>query len=109
MDPETSNEGAGINLFAELVSEATDGKVTVETYFNSSMIAQGQEISSLSKGTLDMTVYGLSGYYDWYDMLESCYFFKNAEHKDAFYASDIAAGLFDTVAKELGCPFSREL
>ena len=48
-----------------------------------------------------MTVYGLAGY-PWYEMLESCYFFKNAEHKKAFYESDIAKELFDTVADELG-------
>ena len=97
---EVSTEGEGIALFADLVSEKTDGKVTIEAYYSSTLVAQDQQIAGLSKGTLDMTSFGLDGLYTWWDMQNSCYFFKNTAHRQAFEQSEIHEELYETAAEE---------
>ena len=101
-NPENSVQGEGMKLFKSLVSDATNGKVIIEPYFNCSLVAQNEQIPSVMKGTVDFAAGSLADYVDWEAMTVSAYFFKNKEHRDAFFSSDIAKQLFDDAANEFG-------
>ncbi|MBF7095699.1 TRAP transporter substrate-binding protein [Alkalibacter mobilis] len=93
--------GEGYKKFKELVEEKTEGKVTVDLYWSSSLFAQDQTAQALISNNLDMANTQssfLTDYVPEFNMLSSAYIFKNSDHWDTFYKSDIADELFEKLA-----------
>lgn len=95
----------GIDKMKEYISEKTNGAVTIDTYYSSSLMAQDMEIESIMKGTLGMNACWfdwLSPYMDKLEVLNVPYLFANWDHMKAFFASDDAAALCDEIAENTG-------
>lgn len=95
----------GMDKMKEYISEKTNGAVTIDTYYASSLMAQDMEIESIMKGTLGMNACWfdwLSPYMDKLNVLNVPYLFANWDHMKAFFASDDAAALCDEIAETTG-------
>ena len=102
---DTTPESKGIQMMKEYIEEATDGKVKVEIYYNYSLFTQDQELTAIMAGNLDMNITNsgaLGEYMPALNMFGAAYFFKNLEHVQTFFDSDVADELFDEVATETG-------
>ena len=95
----------GMDKMKEYVSEKTNGVVTIETYYASSLMAQDLEIESIMKGTLGMN----ACWFDWIspympklDVLNVPYLFANWDHMKAYFASKEAEELCDEIAATTG-------
>ena len=102
---ENSIDADAYRLFKEQIEEATNGKVTVELYFNSSLYPQNQELDALIKGNIDFMTCGvdaLGTYIEEWNIAIAPYVFKNVDHYFAFFESEAAQELFDRTEEELG-------
>lgn len=95
----------GIDIMKEYISDATNGAVTIDTYYASSLMAQDMEIESIMKGTLGMN----SCWFDWLspympklDVLNVPYLFANWDHMNAYFSSEEGIALCDEIAAETG-------
>ena len=104
--PETQYRGIALQMFADYISEATDGQVNVTIYYNSSAFVQDAEVSSMLAGDLDMNcssgVSYLSNDMPTLDMYDSLYLFKSYDQMHTFYESDEWAEVADQCADETG-------
>ena len=87
--------------FKQIVEEKTDGRVTVDLFWSSSLFSQDQTGQAVISGNLDMANTQSSfatDYVSEFSMLSSAYMFRNRDHWTRFYQSDIAKDLFDKLA-----------
>ncbi len=97
--------GQGIRAMKDYIEKETGGKVTVDAYYSSSLVAQDMEIESIMKGTLDMNSCWfdwLSPYMDELNVLNVPYLFQDWNHMQTYFSSPEAADLTDRIADELG-------
>ena len=104
-EAEGSITGQGDLRFKELVEDATNDKVKIELYFNSTLFPQDQEVEAMLKGNLDLN----NGWFGWQTsympelaMFDMAYLFKDLEHARSYFNSDAAQELFDRIADEVG-------
>lgn len=104
-EAENSIVGRGVQAMKKYIEEKTGGKVTLDAYYSSSLVAQDMEIESIMKGTLDMNSCWfdwLSPYMDELNVLNVPYLFKDWNHMERYFESADAKSLVDRMAGELG-------
>ena len=107
---ETSMLGEGLKMFADQISKATNGQVTVKIYYSGSLFAQDQETDQIIAGNLDLHgtngVGTLSDYFPvmkgTLDMIDSAYMFNSFEHMQKFFNSDVWAAVVEKTAEKTG-------
>ncbi len=100
---ETDIIGQGLLLYKDFIEDATNGKVTLEIYFNSSLVSSADEREYVMKGNVDMNF----GYPDsWGDYIPAFdtftvpFLFKNSDHYLAFYNGDLFQQFYDSANVE---------
>lgn len=95
----------GVQTFAQLVDEKSNGNIKVETYPAGQLGAQAELIESVKNGTIQMT-YGntpmLSNYIPEFAVMDLPYIFSDYEHIKRVFASDVAAQLNQKLVETTG-------
>ena len=102
---ENTITAGGLEEFKKYVEETTGGKVTVECYFNSSLIPQDQEVNTLMANNVDIVTGGLDRISEYMPILEVFnmpYLYQSLEHSQEYWATDKAHALLDQVAQDIG-------
>ena len=107
-EPQGSVLGQGCEVMKKYIEDKTDGSVTVEIYYNSSLIPQDEEVDQLMKGNIDFASFGV----DWLiDMQPDVvtffvpFLFKDWDHAEAFWSSDKATKYLDDLAAKSNIRF----
>lgn len=105
-DTETSDIGQAFKTqVKDAIEKETDGKVTVEIYYNNSLYAQDQVIPAMNQGNLDMIPTQapfLADYLPEFGMISSAYMFKDLDHLNKFYASDVGQNVLGKLQDATG-------
>lgn len=94
--------------FADLISEKTDGQITVKVYDNGSLVSAEGELAALLGGEvhmLNITPAKLTAKSPWMSYFDSAYQFDSYEHMQAFLESDIFKDVQQRMAEEQGVHF----
>ena len=104
-DTENAVTAGGINSMKDYIEEATDSKVTFDLNFNSSLFPQDQEMEAVMQGNCDMNIC----WFDWLapympelNTLNVPYLFATPENFAAFFKTDTADQLCDTITQKTG-------
>ena len=90
-ETEASTRGQMMTKFAELVSEVSEGNITIEVHLDGTLGTARESLEAMqSAGDVDMvcTVEPLSYWTDVVNVLSVPYLFDDEDHVDAFMASD---------------------
>lgn len=102
---ETSNMGKGVARFKELVEEKSNGKVKVDTYYNGTLFAQGNQFEACIKGSADIILNAISNAASYVEELQVAfapYLWENFDHWNKFWSSEDGVALLNKVAEEVG-------
>jgi tripartite ATP-independent transporter DctP family solute receptor len=103
-DPDKTIVGRGMQKFADLVSEATDGKVKIEVYFNSSLFTMEEQVAATMEGNCDIVASGitnLSDYMPELGMYGAPYLFSSSDKMLEFFNSEEAKPLMEKVVETM--------
>ncbi|MBM7551610.1 TRAP transporter substrate-binding protein [Thalassobacillus pellis] len=84
--PKEHPEGQGLVKFKEIVEEKTDGKITIDAYFNAQLGDDQKMVGGLQAGTLDITIPSTSpmvGTIKQFGIFDFPFLFNNGEEADA--------------------------
>ena len=93
----------GLEHFAELVSERTDGAVKVDVYPNRQLGEEREMVEGLQLGTVDMTVVStgpLGSFSPEINVLDMPFLFRDSEHAYAVFDGDIGRSLLDNFSAQ---------
>ena len=88
----------GADHFAQLVSEASGGKITVEVYANSALGDNRAMLESVQQGTIDMmspAVANLAAFTDSTKLFDLPFLFENDEHAEAVLDGEIGTQILE--------------
>ncbi len=91
--------------FAELVTEKTGGRVTIELYPAGQLGGAIDQIESVSMGTQEMGEFAATFYGQYikdYNIISLAFLFEDQDHQVAFLKSDINTAIKDKFAEEFG-------
>ena len=103
--PEDNGWHEAANNFAQYVTEATDGQVTVDVFPNSQLGTEREIFEGLGLGTIDMAFGGpgvLTGFFPKVGLLDQPFLFDSYEHANAVMDGEIGQQLWDEMAAEAG-------
>jgi len=92
----------GIQATKEYVEEASNGNITMEIYYDSSLFTQDEELAAVGMGDCDITISNptwVSTNSPWVNML-SGFLFKNYEHMGAVLNGEIGKECFQKISDE---------
>jgi TRAP-type transport system periplasmic protein len=95
--------GLGVSKFAELVSQKTEGKITVRGYPNGQLGAEVPSISSAQGGVLEMTVTSTSaavGVVKEFALFDLPYLFASEKEADALLDGPVGTQLLDKLPEK---------
>lgn len=78
--PEDSVQGTFANRFAEQVNEETNGKVTIERFFNNQLGSTVEQANSVKTGSIDMAVVPLSPLFSDFAVFGYPYIYEDYDH-----------------------------
>ncbi|WP_085522237.1 TRAP transporter substrate-binding protein [Tuberibacillus sp. Marseille-P3662] len=96
--PKEHPEGQGLVKFKELVEEKTDGKITIEPYFNAQLGDDQKMVGGLQAGTLDITIPSTSplvGTVKQFGIFDFPFLFNNGEEADAILDGPVGKKVLD--------------
>ena len=88
----------GLEHFAELVAERTDGAVEIEVYPNRQLGEEREMVEGLQLGTVDMAVVStgpLGGFSPEINVLDMPFLFRDSEHAYAVFDGEIGQSLLE--------------
>ncbi|MBR5559344.1 MAG: DctP family TRAP transporter solute-binding subunit [Oscillospiraceae bacterium] len=101
-----STTAEAMEVFKKAIEEKSNGRILVEIYHSSSLVAQDAEVESVINGNIEMATADISfvtPYLPYLSMFSAAYFFESAEHADTVMnRSEIGKALCDRVADEIG-------
>lgn len=108
---ESVNYCTGATMMAEKVAEATNGKLTIECYFNGSFgLATADEKNALARGTIHMmpaTTQILSAEAPYLYPFSVAYVYESYEHFRTVMDSELWADINEQLAADVGIRFLR--
>lgn len=108
---ESVNYCAGAQMMADKVAEATNGKLTIECYFNGSFgIATADEKNALARGTIQMmpaTTQILAADAPYLYPFSVAYVYESYEHFRTVMDSELWADINEQLAEDVGIRFLR--
>lgn len=90
----------GLEKFAELVAEKTDGEITVDAYHSSQLGSEREMIESLQFGVLDMTLVStapLSGFTKKFEVFDLPFIFQSREEAYAVLDGEVGDELLNSL------------
>jgi TRAP-type transport system periplasmic protein len=97
--PTESQFHAGAEKFAELVSEKTEGKVSVDVYHSSQLGDEGELAEGTKLGTVDISLVAsgsVTKYYPRFSIFDLPFLFRDSEHVDKVLQGEVG----ELLAKE---------
>lgn len=107
---ENSVPTKAIIKYAELVSEASDGAITLDVHHSNELGSDAESIESTRMGTIDLIFAGTSGFTSFYEkakVLDLPFLFDSAEQAYEVTNSEIGEQIFDGL-EEYGLVFLSE-
>ncbi|MGC0142156.1 TRAP transporter substrate-binding protein [Pseudactinotalea sp. Z1732] len=95
----------GLNRFAELVEEKTEGRVVVETHPNAALGNETEMFQGMQSGTIDVGIIApgsIGEFAPEMSILSVPFLINSQEQRDAVIEGDIAAGLAENLAETTG-------
>ncbi|MGC0251797.1 TRAP transporter substrate-binding protein [Pseudactinotalea sp. Z1748] len=95
----------GLNRFAELVEEKTEGRVVVETHPNAALGNETEMFQGMQSGTIDVGIIApgsIGEFAPEMSILSVPFLITSQEQRDAVIEGDIAAGLAENLAETTG-------
>lgn len=105
VNPKDSPVGEGAHKFAELVDQATGGKVKIEVYDNGTLGGEKQTLDSMKFGAVEMTIVGdivFSAFAPEYGGLAQPYLFRDQEHLRKVLDGEIGKEINAQISKNAG-------
>ena len=93
----------GLEKFAELVNEKTNGRITVEIHGSGELGTERELIEGVGLSTVDMTVVTSSpvtGFVNEFNIFEMPYLFKDSQHAYSVLDSEIGQELLDKLSTQ---------
>lgn len=93
----------GARVFAERLSELSDGQLSMTVYDSGQLFPQGASGDALARGQIQFSDTGMSSFSEqvpYSGMFISAYIFESVEHAERFWSSDVAQGIFDEIAEK---------
>jgi tripartite ATP-independent transporter DctP family solute receptor len=104
LENEAHAQGQGVMAFKKKVEELSNGQITVEPYFSSSLFTQEGAITALMSGQLEMTYVAFQQVAEFYptaSMFGATYMFKNYEHARKTFDSEIGKELYENISNSV--------
>lgn len=92
----------GLNKFAELVSEKTDGRVEVNVFPNAQLGNETEMFQSLESGTLDVGIFApgsIAEYYPGITLVSMAYLVKDRDHRDRILSEGVLEPIESDIAE----------
>lgn len=102
---EISSGGQGAAKFKELVEEKTNGKVTVEVYYNGTLFNQAQQYEACIKGSTDFILNAVSNAASYIPELSTAfapYLWEDLEHWNKFWTNEDGVKMMERIENEIG-------
>lgn len=95
----------GLNKFAELVEEKTDGRVVVEVFPNAQLGNETEMFQSLQAGTLDVGIFApgsIAEYFPGITLVSMPYLIADRDHRDAVLESGVLEPIESAISEATG-------
>ncbi|MFD2922225.1 TRAP transporter substrate-binding protein [Halobacillus naozhouensis] len=96
--PKEHPEGQGLAKFKEIVEEKTDGKITIDAYYNAQLGDDQKMVGGLQAGTLDITIPSTSpmvGTIKQFGIFDFPFLFNSGEEADAVLDGPVGQKVLD--------------
>ena len=101
---ETDPWAQGNKVFAEELEKISGGTMKVECFFGGQLYSPANILPAIKQGRIDFTGFGMRNLDEapYLGMFGAAYMFRDADHAQNFYSSDMGKKIFDDIEDKVG-------
>lgn len=103
-NPEADPWAQGLSRFADELKRLSGGTMVVDTYFGGQLYGASNLLSAVKAGKVDFAGYSMGSQPEapYLGMFQAAYLFRDAQHAQDFYASEVGQEIFDDIEDKIG-------